>query len=173
MTTTLEEKTHSVTAAAPTYRGLALPQAYFLTSGRGDATKPLVAFDRALIDAGIADVNLLKLSSIVGPRCRRIRPVRIEPGAFVGVAYGSTTAAGLGTRIASAVAIAHPDDRTRASVVMEHSLVGSKKDCERIVREMAVEAMGSRGLGIRAIESVAIEHNVSAVGSTFAAVVEV
>jgi arginine decarboxylase len=153
--------------------GLALPTAYFLVAGAGDATAALVAFDKALLIAGIGDVNLVKLSSIVPPGAKRIEPFALPAGSLVGVAYANLESGFRGQRIASAVAIAHPEDRSRASVVMEYSGVGSKEDIEAIAVGMAREAMMSRRLTVAAVESIAVEHVVEVVGATFAGIVEI
>jgi arginine decarboxylase len=134
---------------------------------------PLVAFDRALIAAGISDINLIKLSSIVGPDLVKVDPFIIAPGALVGVAYARLESTIPGQRIASAVAVAHPQEIGRASIVMEHSAAATREEVEELVIEMARQALDSRGLTVARIESVAVEHVVQVAGSTIAAVVEV
>ena len=156
----------------PASTGFFLPTRYFLAAGAGDASVTLVAFDRALLDAGVGDVNLIKLSSIVGPTCSRISPIPLTPGALVPVAYASLTSSRAGERISSAVAVAHPSDPTRAALVMEHSGHGPRADVEAEVVRMAIEGLESRGLSVGRVESMAIEHVVQRAGATFAAVVE-
>lgn len=39
----------------------------YLVAGKAEGSTPLNAFDNALLDAGIGDVNLIKVSSIVPP----------------------------------------------------------------------------------------------------------
>jgi arginine decarboxylase len=153
--------------------GFFLPTRYFLVAGVGDASVPLVAFDRALLDAGVADVNLIKLSSIVGPHCSRISPIPLTPGALVPVAYASRSSSQPGELIASAVAVAHPTDPERAALVMEHSGSAPCAEVEAEVIRMAIEGLESRGLRAARVESVGIEHVVRRAGATFAAVVEI
>lgn len=153
--------------------GFFQPTHYFLVAGTGDASDSLVAFDRALLDAGIGDVNLIKLSSIIGPNCTRINPICVVPGSLVGVAFASYTFDKPGQQIASAIAVAHPADPSRASLVMEHSALASKEEVEQKVIQMAIEGMKSRGLEVANIESIGVEHIVETVGATFAGVVEV
>jgi arginine decarboxylase len=155
-------------------QGFYQPTRYFLCAGTGEASQGLVAFDRALIEAGVGDVNLVKLSSIIGPGCGRVEAFTPSPGSFVGVAFARCVSTTPGQRIASAVAVAHPTDVLRASVVMEYSGEGiDRETAERKVIDMATEAMKSRGLEVRAVESIGAEHTVSGAGATFAAVVEV
>jgi len=45
------------------------PKKYFLTSGTGSSQFKLMAFDKALYNAGIHDYNLVKVSSILPPSC--------------------------------------------------------------------------------------------------------
>ncbi|ETR68346.1 MAG: hypothetical protein OMM_10627 [Candidatus Magnetoglobus multicellularis str. Araruama] len=56
------------------------PEKYFLVAGSGDSKYELVAFDQALINAGIADVNLSTISSIIPPHCQRIDPIPLVAG---------------------------------------------------------------------------------------------
>ena len=43
-----------------------------ITSGKGNASTKLAAFDAALWDAGIANYNLIKLSSVMPPKSKLI-----------------------------------------------------------------------------------------------------
>ncbi len=149
------------------------PQAYFLCAGHGDADRRLVAFDQALLRAGIADVNLVRLSSIVGPHVKRIEPVKLAPGLLVPTAYASTCSDVRGERIAAAVALARPDDPERAGVIMEYSGACSGREAEDIVRGMAEEAIHNRGLNVAHMESIFAEHVVEKTGCVFAGVVQI
>lgn len=44
-----------------------------LSSGTGEGPTPLAAFDAALVDAGVANYNLLCLSSVIPPNARIVR----------------------------------------------------------------------------------------------------
>ena len=157
----------------PTAHGFFCPTKYFLVAGEGDSSESLVAFDCALLNSGVGDLNLIKLSSIVGPGCVRTEPLTLTPGSLVAVAFASMTDDKPGRTIASGVAVAHPTDSTRAALVMEHSDFASKKEVEDKVIRMAIEGIRNRGLEVAHVESIAIEHIVRVVGATFAAVVEV
>ncbi|MCB9820116.1 pyruvoyl-dependent arginine decarboxylase [Candidatus Nomurabacteria bacterium] len=50
----------------------------YLTKGTGDGPTTLSAFDSALNDAGIANYNLLKLSSVIPPGSTILRPKEHE-----------------------------------------------------------------------------------------------
>lgn len=64
-----------------TVHGIFLPQAYFVTSGKGVSTEsPLNAFDDALSEAGIDECNLLYISSIIPKDAKEVKPCRITPG---------------------------------------------------------------------------------------------
>ncbi len=153
--------------------GFFQPTSYFLVGGSGDATQPLVAFDKALLAAGIGDVNLVRLSSIVAPGLPCVEPVALQAGSLVAVAYASIECDCPGTLMASAVAIAHPKDSSRASVIMEHSALAGIDLVRAEAEAMAREAMVSRDLELGRIESVGVEHRVCEVGCTFAGVVEI
>lgn len=132
---------------------------------------PLNAFDGALLDSGIGNTNLLKMSSIVPPGARRIEPVSLPFGALVPVAYASITSSLKGQTISAAVAAAFPEDDSMPGLIMEYSATGPSEEIEQICREMAAHGLGMRGLAVGRLESVAVSHQVEDVGAAFAAVV--
>jgi len=147
------------------------PTHYFLASGASEGFTPLNAFDGALLRAGIGDTNLVKMSSIVPPRCRLISPVPLPPGALVPTAYASITSDVPGETISSAVAVALPKEPDFPGLIMEYSGRGTKAEIEERVRRMAAEGMELRGREIKDLKSIAVEHRVQRVGATLAAVV--
>jgi len=147
------------------------PTHYFLVSGASEGFSSLNAFDGALLRAGIGDTNLVKMSSIVPPRCQLISPVPLPPGSLVPTAYASITSDIPGELISSAVAVALPKEPQYAGLIMEYSARGSKADIEETVRQMALEGMKLRQREIKELKSIAIELKVQKVGATFSAVV--
>ena len=147
------------------------PTHYFLVFGASEGFTPLNAFDGALLSAGIGDTNLVKMSSIVPPRCQQISPVRLPPGSLVPTAYASITSDVPGELISSAVAVALPKEPHYAGLIMEYSARGSRAEIEETVRRMALEGMKLRMREIKDLHSIAIEHRVQKVGATLAAVV--
>ena len=147
------------------------PTHYFLVSGASEGFTPLNAFDGALLRAGIGDTNLVKMSSIVPPRCQQISPVPLPSGALIPTAYASITSEVPGELIASGVAVALPKEPQYPGLIMEYSARGSKAEIEEKVRRMALEGMKLRQREIRELKSIAIEHRVQTAGATLAAVV--
>ncbi len=147
------------------------PTHYFLVSGASEGFTSLNAFDGALLRAGIGDTNIVKMSSIVPPRCQLISPVPLPPGSLVPTAYASITSDVPGQMISSAVAVALPKEPQYAGLIMEYSGRGSKAEIEEMVRQMALEGMKLRKREIKDLKSMAVEHKVQKVGATLAAVV--
>jgi arginine decarboxylase len=147
------------------------PTTYFITSGTSEGFTALNAFDGALMDAGIGNTNLVRMSSICPPRCTEVDRVYLPHGSLVPVAYAGITSDNAGETIAAGVAIAFPDDEEHAGLIMEYSARDSKDNVEAKVRRMAEEGMRMRGKPIREVKSIAAEHRVSQCGAAFAAVV--
>jgi arginine decarboxylase len=147
------------------------PTQYFLVSGASDGYTPLNAFDGALLQAGIGNTNLVKMSSIVPPRCQLVPPIALPPGALVPVAYGSLTSDEPGQIISAGVALALPVDEDRNGLIMEYSAKGGRREIEEKVRTMAVEGMKLREWEIKELKSIAIEYRVKKIGAVLAAVV--
>ena len=147
------------------------PTQYFLVSGASDGTTPLNAFDGALLQAGIGNTNIVKMSSIVPPHCERISPIALPPGALVPAAYASLTSDVPGEVISAGVALALPHDKERNGLIMEYSAKGDRAKIEETVRNMAVEGMRVRGWEIKELKSIAVEYRVKKVGAVLAAIV--
>jgi arginine decarboxylase len=149
-----------------------LPKHFFLTSGSGEASTELNAFDAALLDAKIGDTNLVKMSSILPPLAEEIEPYELPKGSLVPLAYGDRTSSEPGTTISASVAVGIPVNPSDAGLIMECSRVGEPGPCEMAVREMVREGMEViRGVRIREIKSISATLTVRRVGAVFAAVV--
>jgi arginine decarboxylase len=147
------------------------PTQYFLVSGASDGFTPLNAFDGALLQAGIGNTNIVRMSSIVPPHCKRISPIALPPGALVPAAYAAITSDVPGEIISAGVAVALPEDENQNGLIMEYSAKGDQPKIEEMVRNMAVEGMKLRGWKIKDLKSVAIEYRIKRIGTALAAVV--
>jgi len=148
-----------------------MPTRYFLVSGASEGYTPLNAFDAALLQAGIGNTNIVKMSSIVPPHCKPISPITLPPGALVPAAYASITSDIPGEIISAGIAVALPEDDNQNGLIMEYSAKGERRKIEETVRNMAMEGMKLRGWEIKDLKSIAIEHKITKIGAALAAVV--
>jgi len=148
-----------------------MPTRYFLVSGTSEGYTSLNAFDGALLRAGIGNTNIVKMSSIVPPRCTLIEPIALPPGALVPAAYAAITSDVPGEVISAGVAVALPEDVDQNGLIMEYSAKGERRQIEETVRNMAREGMELRGREIKDLRSVVVEHHVKKIGAALAAVV--
>jgi arginine decarboxylase len=141
-----------------------------VTSGVAEGGSALNAFDNALLAAGIGNINLIKVSSIVPPDVDIVDLPRIKPGALIPTAYAAMTGDTPGQTIAAAVGYALPVDRTKAGVIMEYHDQADRQTAERHIRAMLTEGFAVRGEAIREMKVVAVDHRVERVGAAIAAV---
>lgn len=145
-----------------------LPRAVTAVAGAGEGSTDLNAFDRALADAGIANLNFIRVTSIF-PQGARMVPMRpFVPGMLMPAVYARITRHTPGERIAAAVAVGISEEGY--GVIMEHSHTGSAENADHIVRRMVDEAMVTRGLHTTEVVVVAREHVVERTGCVVAAV---
>jgi arginine decarboxylase len=147
------------------------PTEYFLASGVSEGYTPLNAFDGALLQAGIGNTNIVRMSSIVPPHCTLVTPITLPPGTLVPAAYAAITSDVPGEVISAGVAVALPEDENQNGLIMEYSAQGERRQIEEIVRNMAVEGMMLRGWEIKDLKSIAVEYKVENIGAALAAVV--
>ncbi len=147
------------------------PTRYFIVAGSSSGYTPLNAFDGALLNAGIGNTNIVKISSIIPPGSQRIEPVKLPMGVLIPSAYASISSEIPGEIISAAVAVGCPKDSRQPGLIMEYSARGHKEDIEEIARNMAREGMAYRNLEIARIESISAEHKVKTIAVALAAVV--
>ena len=147
------------------------PTQYLLVSGASEGFTPLNAFDGALLQAGIGNTNLIRMSSILPPHCQQISSIALPPGALVPAAYAAITSDVPGEIISAGVAVALPEDENQNGLIMEYSAKGERLQIEEMVRNMALEGMKLRGWKIKDLKSITIEYRIKRIGAALAAVV--
>lgn len=148
---------------------LPVPSKFTLVAGRGEGHTPLNAFDAALYDAGIGNLNLLKVSSILPPAAQYFPRLEIPPGSLVPTAYGFLTSFEKGAVISAAIGVGVSPDTY--GVIMEFEGFCSKEEAEHRVRSMVVEGFRMRSLSLKDVFILAVEHRVEKIGGVIAAAV--
>jgi arginine decarboxylase len=141
------------------------------TAGRAEGSTPLNAFDNALLAAGIGNINLLKVSSILPPEVPVLELPKIKPGALIPTAYAAMTSETAGELIAAAVGYAVPDDPARNGVIMEFHGRATRDEAELAIRGMLDEAFRVRGEAMKEMKVFAVEHTVERIGCALAAII--
>jgi arginine decarboxylase len=140
------------------------------TAGHAEGGTALNAFDNALLAAGIGNINLIKVSSILPPDVPVVDLPKIKPGALVPTAYAAMTSEAPGELVAAAVGYAIPDDPAKNGVIMEFHGVATRDEAERQIRAMLDEAFRVRSETIAEMRVVAIDHRVESIGCALAAI---
>lgn len=141
----------------------------YLVAGKAEGGTLLNAFDNALLDAGIGNVNLIKVSSIVPPGAEVVleRPV-LPRGALVPCVYAERTSDVPSERIAVALAVGLAEDGF--GIVMESEGETAEEALTKATK-MVEEAFNVRELPLKRIFQVSTEHKVVICGSVVAACV--
>jgi arginine decarboxylase len=140
------------------------------TAGHAEGGTSLNAFDNALLAAGIGNINLIKVSSVLPPDVPVIELPKIKPGALVPTAYAAMTSDVPGETVAAAVGYAVPDDPAKNGVIMEFHGYATRDEAERRIRAMLEEAFRVRGESIKEMGITATEHTVERIGCALAAI---
>lgn len=148
---------------------LETPRKFTLVAGAAEARTRLNAFDAALLQAGIGNVNLLKVSSILPPGAVEVPVLEVAPGSLVPTAYGAMTSDVPGELIAAAVAVGLGEDGDYG-VIMEFSGRCSREEALATVQFMTEEAFRQRGRALARVVARGVEHRVTAIGCALAAV---
>lgn len=149
------------------------PNTFSLVKGAAEGRTRLNAFDNALLEAGVGDTNLMRMSSILPPSAvqKPIDAIELPKGGLIPLAYAAIDSSTPGQFISSAVAAGIPEDDTEPGVIMEFEDHSRLADVEAIVRQMVVDAFEYRNRPLKEIKSIGVEHKVENCASTFAAVV--
>lgn len=122
-----------------------------LTAGTATGGTTLNAFDNALRKAGIADFNLIKVTSIVPPGV----PVSylstggdpiVGQGRMLPAVYETLSSDTVGIEISAGVAIGMPPSDIRgAGLIFGYSCIGSREEVEQTLRAMVEEGVRAKG----------------------------
>ena len=145
------------------------PKAVSIVAGSGEGRTELTAFDRALMDAGIANLNFLRVTSILPAGIEVVAIPTFVPGTLVPAVYARIASHTPGERIAAAVGLGF--SRESYGVIMEYEHTGTAENAEAIVRKMVEEALAVRDLHLGEIRVAVTEHVVQRIGCAIAAAV--
>jgi len=145
------------------------PEKFVIVAAAAEGGHSLTAFDSALLKAGIGNINLVRLSSILPAACREEKEdIDFPPGAFVPTAYGAICSEKEGELISAAVGVGFTPDSF--GVIMEHAGTCTAEESRTKVEEMIKEAFHNRKLELRDVQFKSVEHRVKKNGAAIAAV---
>jgi arginine decarboxylase len=145
------------------------PNVFWLASGSAEGATPINAFDNALLNAGVGNLNLVKVSSVVPTGAVMLdQSIPIGPGTLVPAVYATRHSNVPGEHIASVIGIGLSEDSH--GMIFEHSSDSAEK-AERAVRNMVEDAFNQRGMKLARLMIRMAEHRVESLGCTVSAVV--
>lgn len=123
----------------------------FLTSGVGRHREKLASFELALRSAGIAEFNVVRVSSIFPPQCKLISRksglAKLAAGQIVFSVLAECATNEPHRLIASSIGVAIPRDRSHYGFLSEHHAHGQKEQragdyAEDLAAEMLATVLG-------------------------------
>ena len=149
------------------------PNIYTLVKGASEGRTRLNAFDQALLNAGVGDTNLMRMSSILPPAAKQVNvnEITLPKGGLIPLAYATIDSTTPGQLISASIAVGIPEDDREPGVIMEFEDHAPLTNVEEIVRQMVVDGFEYRNRKLKEIKSLGVEHKVERCGSVFAAAV--
>ena len=149
------------------------PNIYTLVKGASEGRTRLNAFDKALLNAGVGDTNLMRMSSILPPAAKQVNvnEITLPKGGLIPLAYATIDSTTPGQLISASIAVGIPEDDREPGVIMEFEDHAPLTNVEEIVRQMVVDGFEYRNRKLKEIKSLGVEHKVERCGSVFAAAV--
>ncbi len=135
-----------------------------IVSGKAEGPTKLNAFDNALSDAGIGDVNLIKVSSMLAGNAKVQKLPKLKAGSMVNCVLSEITSTTPGAEITAVVAVAIGDELgcVVETTGIDKSIKDLKDEAEFMVRYM----MEKRDVDIREMiieSSTATVENIASV----------
>jgi arginine decarboxylase len=129
-----------------------VPQRVFFTKGVGRHKDYLQSFELALRDAGVEKCNLVSVSSILPPRCRRLPASEgvklLEPGSLTFVVMARNATNEPNRLIAASIGVAQPTDDSAYGYLSEHHPFGETDERAGEYAEDLAATMLATTLGI-------------------------
>ena len=129
-----------------------IPQKVFFTKGVGKHVNRLQSFELALRRAGVEKCNLVRVSSILPPRCKIIPRSRgltaLSPGEITFVVLAEAATNEPSRLVGAGIGLAQPADRDQYGYISEHHGFGMKENrLADLVEDMAATMLATT-LGI-------------------------
>ncbi len=129
-----------------------IPTKVFLTHGVGRHREKLQSFERALRDAGIAQLNLVSVSSIVPPGCKVIPKEKglaeLAPGQITFAVLARTETDEPHRLLSASVGLALPADPAAYGYISEHHAFGQTDEAAGEYAEDLAATMLATTMGI-------------------------
>jgi len=134
-----------------------VPRKIFLTKGVGRHKEKLTSFELALRDAGIAQFNLVRVSSILPPRCTVVTKTyglkKMLPGQIVFCVMAEASTNEPYRLSAASIGLGIPTDRRLHGYLSEHHAYGLNADeCGDYAEDLAASMLATT-LGIEIDEN--------------------
>lgn len=151
-----------------------------ISKGKGSSVNGLPSFDKALLEAGVGNYNLVRLSSILPADCEWVDvddiTEHIKEGSLLPTAYSTITSDVQGDVIISTIGVGLPVDKSKVGVIMEYSTKNvTEDDALTTLRSMITEAFAVRGWELETMITTSISDRVDVGGvkhTTFACISE-
>ena len=119
-----------------------IASSFFLTKGKGQHKEKLASFEEALRMAGIAPFNLVKVSSIIPPRCCLIPKEEglkhLKPGQILFLVMSESASDEARRQISSSVGVAVPNNPDCYGYLSEHHGYGqNEKEASQYAEDLA------------------------------------
>ncbi len=116
------------------------------------AVSAMNAFDAALLDAGVGDINLIQVSSVLPPDIKEVDKLPDSIGAFRPCVLSVSQGKGIG--LTAGLVYGYRDDGA-GGYVAEHSIEGGDIEMMETILRKRLTAMGrDRDIGIQGVKTV-------------------
>ncbi|MCL2157702.1 MAG: arginine decarboxylase, pyruvoyl-dependent [Methanobrevibacter sp.] len=140
-----------------------------IVSGKAEGPTKLNSFDNALLDAGIGNVNLIKVSSMLDKNTQIKKLPKLTPGSMINCVLSCISSDKNGDLISAAVAIAIGDN---LGCVVENSKINlNPEEIRKESIDMVKYMMEVRGETIQELIVEEINHTVENIGTVVASVI--
>lgn len=140
-----------------------------IVSGASEGPTELNAFDNALYEAEIGDVNLIKVSSMLEANTQVEKLPKLKAGSMVNCVLSSLTSSNEGDELIACVAVAIGEDL--GCVVEANGINQDPEDVKDEAMNMVKYMMNKRNVKIKELILEEASHTVEEIGSAIAAVI--
>ena len=140
-----------------------------IVSGNSEGPTELNAFDNALYEAEIGDVNLIKVSSMLEANTKVEKLPKLKAGSMVNCVLSSLTSNEKGDELTACVAVAIGDEL--GCVVETNGINQNPEEVRTEAIDMVKYMMNKRNVKIKELIVEEAHHTVKEIGSAIAAVI--